>query len=128
MKIAAERIGAAFTSLPKGIESIISILPTQSKSLLASIIINMDAIEFVNRHQAYLAQLSKIVKPEFHHIIRKLQKNDSHDVVKPEHYFNSEAEASGVVFRLFLRKLKMDLPKNNPKKKTRASQQADQSG
>jgi hypothetical protein len=79
----------------------------------------MDAIEFVKRYPAYLAQLSKVVKPELHHIIRKLQKIDPHDVVKPEHYFNSEAEALGVVFRLFLRKLKMDVPQKQSKEEKR---------
>ena len=38
--------------------------------------------------------------------IEKLRALDPHDIVKPEHYFNSEAEAVGVVFRLFLRQLR----------------------
>ena len=67
----------------------------------------MDAIEFVNRYPTYLAQLGKVVKPDFQPIIRKMKKLDPHNVVKPEHYFSSEAEAVGVVFRLFLLKLKI---------------------
>jgi hypothetical protein len=39
-----------------------------------------------------------------------MRKLDPHNVVKPEHYFSSEAEAVGVVFRLFLRKLKDSAP------------------
>ena len=67
----------------------------------------MDAIEFVSRYPSYIAQLGKVVKPDYQPVIRKMRKIDPHDVVKPEHYFSSEAEAVGVVFRLFLRKLKM---------------------
>ena len=66
----------------------------------------MDAIEFVNRYPKYLAELGKVVKPEYQPVIRKMKKLDPHNVVKPEHYFNSEAEAVGVVYRLFLRQLK----------------------
>jgi hypothetical protein len=71
----------------------------------------MDAIEFVSHYPTYLAQLSKVVKPEYQPVIRKMKKIDPHDVVKPEHYFSSEAEAVGVVFRLFLKKAKDEIPK-----------------
>jgi hypothetical protein len=70
----------------------------------------MDAIEFVNRYPLYINQFSKVVKPEYQNVIRKMRKLDPHNVVKPEHYFSSEAEAVGVVFRLFLRKLKDSAP------------------
>ena len=52
-----------------------------------------------------------MVKPEYQPIIRKMKKLDPHDVVKPEQYFHSEAEAVGVVYRLFLRQLNETLPK-----------------
>jgi predicted GH43/DUF377 family glycosyl hydrolase len=77
----------------------------------------MDAIEFVSRYPSYLAQLSKVVKREYQPVIRKMKKLDPHDVVKPEHYFNSEAEAVGVVYRLFLRKLKETVPQKLTKEK-----------
>lgn len=70
----------------------------------------MDAIEFVNRYPLYINKFSKVVKPEYQNVIRKMRKLDPHNVVKPEHYFSSEAEAVGVVFRLFLRKLKDSAP------------------
>ena len=70
----------------------------------------MDAIEFVNRYPTYLAQLGKVVKPDFQPIIRKMKKLDPHNVVKPEHYFSSEAEAVGVVYRLFLRQVREAVP------------------
>ena len=71
----------------------------------------MEAIEFVIRYPDYISQLEAVVKPEHLHAIEKLRALDPHDIVKPEHYFNSEAEAVGVVLRLFLRQLS-PLPKN----------------
>jgi hypothetical protein len=70
----------------------------------------MDAIEFVNRYPKYLAELGKVVKPEYQPVIRKMKKLDPHDAVKPEHYFQSEAEAVGVVYRLFLRQVREAVP------------------
>ena len=66
----------------------------------------MDAIEFVIRYPDYVTQLEAVVKPEYLPVIRKLRERDPHDIVKPEHYFNSEAEAVGVVFKLFLRQIR----------------------
>ena len=65
----------------------------------------MDAIEFVTRYSDYISQLEAVVKHEHLPAIKKLRALDPHDIVKPEHYFNSEAEAVGVVFRLFLRQI-----------------------
>ncbi len=70
----------------------------------------MDAIEFVSRYPTYLAQLSTVVKLEYQPVIRRMIKL-IRTVVKPEHYFSSEAEAVGVVFRLFLKKAKEEIPK-----------------
>jgi hypothetical protein len=63
----------------------------------------MDAIEFVTRYPAYIEQLEKVVKPEYQYAVKKLNEINPHDIVKPEHYFNSEAEGVGVVCRMFLR-------------------------
>ena len=65
----------------------------------------MDAIESVSRYPTYLAQLAKVVKPEYQPAIIKMKKIKPHNVVKPEHYLHSEAEALGIMFRLFLKKL-----------------------
>ena len=65
----------------------------------------MDAIEFINRYHDNISQLEKVVRPEFEPAIKKLKERDPHDIVKPEHYFNSDAEAMGVVFRLFLKQI-----------------------
>ena len=66
----------------------------------------MDPIEFINRYPDYIKQLEKVVKPEYKPVIKDLKKLDPHDIIQPEHYLNSEAEAMGVVFRLFLKKIK----------------------
>jgi hypothetical protein len=66
----------------------------------------MEAIEFVIRYPYYLNQLEAVVKPEQLPAIEKLKALDPYDIVKPEHYFNSEAEAVSVVFRLFLLQLR----------------------
>ena len=63
----------------------------------------MEAIEFVQRYKHYIEQLEKVIKPEYQSALTKLKGLDSHDIVKPEHYFNSEAEAIGIVFRRFLK-------------------------
>jgi hypothetical protein len=73
----------------------------------------MDAIEFINRYPNYISQLEKVVKQEYEPVIQKLKEHDPHDIVKPENYFNSEAEAMGVVFKLFLKKVKEGEMKQN---------------
>lgn len=65
----------------------------------------MEAIEFINRYPDYINQLEKVVKPKYEPVIRKLKELDPHNIIRPEHYFNSESEAVGVVFKLFLKKL-----------------------
>jgi hypothetical protein len=65
----------------------------------------MDAIEFVTRYPGYISQLEAVVKPAHLPAIEKLRAFDPHDIVKQEHYFNSEAEALGLIFRLFLRQI-----------------------
>jgi hypothetical protein len=57
----------------------------------------MDAIEFVSHYPTYLAKLSKVVKPEYQPVIRKMKKIDPHDVLKPEHYFSNEADRRCVI-------------------------------
>lgn len=68
----------------------------------------MEAIEFISRYPEYISKIEKVVRPEFAPVIKKLKEHDPHDIVKPEHYFNSDAEAIGVVFKLFLKKLSME--------------------
>lgn len=67
--------------------------------------INIEAIEFVTHYPDYIRQLEAVVKPDYRTAIKKLKELDPHSIVKPEHYFNSELEALGAVYQLFLRQL-----------------------
>ncbi len=66
----------------------------------------MEPIEFLNRYPDYISQLEKVLKPKFEPVIKELKALDPHNIISPEHFLNSEAEAMGVVFKLFLKKLK----------------------
>ena len=65
----------------------------------------MEAIEFVSHYPDYIRQLEAVVKPEYRNTIKKLKELDPHSIVKPEYYFNSELEALGAVYQLFLRQM-----------------------
>ncbi len=69
----------------------------------------MDAIKFISRYQFYVEQLEKITKREYEQELLELKKRDPHDFISPERYFNSDAEAMGVVLSLFLKQLGEDL-------------------
>lgn len=69
----------------------------------------MDAIRFVSRYLLYIQQMGKIIKSEYEPLLSELKARDPHDFISPEKYFNREAEAMGVVLRLFLKQLGEDL-------------------
>ncbi len=66
----------------------------------------MDAIEFVVNYENYLTEIEQAVKPEYLPIIKELKEIDPHDLVRPESWFQSESEARGYVWSMFLRELK----------------------
>jgi hypothetical protein len=53
----------------------------------------------VIRYPGYISQLEAVVKPGHLPAIKKLRALAPRDIVKPEHYFNSEAGAVGVVLK-----------------------------
>ena len=63
----------------------------------------MDAIDFVSNYVKYLGEIEQLVKPEYLPAINRLRANDPHDLVKPESWFNSETDARGFVWTLFLK-------------------------
>ena len=63
----------------------------------------MDAIEFVNNYEKYLGEIEQVVKPEYLPAIERLKGNDPHDLVRPESWFQSETDARGFVWTMFLR-------------------------
>lgn len=66
----------------------------------------MEAIEFVSRYPEYIGQLEKIINPAYLPALLKLKKLDPHGIVRPEHYFNSGAEAMGIIVGLLLKQLR----------------------
>ena len=82
----------------------------------------MEAIEFISRYPEYIGQLEKILNPAYLPALHKLKKVDPHDIVRPEHYFNSSAEAMGVVVGLLLKQLRIAAAKEKPTKEERQQQ------
>ncbi len=66
----------------------------------------MDALEFVVNYENYLTEIEQAVKLEYLPIIKELKEIDPHDLVRPESWFQSESEARGYVWSMFLRELK----------------------
>lgn len=62
----------------------------------------MDAIQFVNKYQNYVDEISLVVKEDFRPIINKMKEIDPHDFITPEAYFVSENHAKGFVWELFM--------------------------
>jgi hypothetical protein len=63
----------------------------------------LEAIEFINRYELYLDEISQVIKPELQPIIEELRHIDPHDLVRPDTYFDSENSAHGFVWSMFIR-------------------------
>jgi hypothetical protein len=71
----------------------------------------MDAIELVGKFETYLSEIEKVVKPEYYQVIEDLREIDPHDLISPETWFQTEINARGFVWTLFLREIrKKELP------------------
>jgi hypothetical protein len=68
----------------------------------------MEAIEFINKYESYLKEISNVIKPELLPIIDQLKDIDPHDLVTPETYIIAESHARGYVWSLFLKRAKKD--------------------
>ncbi len=66
----------------------------------------MEAIEFISKYEAYLSEIEQVVKPEHYSAIKRLRENDSHDLVRPDTWFQGATNARGYVWMLFLREIK----------------------
>ena len=66
----------------------------------------MDSIIFIRNYEIYLDEISQVIKPEYQSVIDELQQIDPHDLVTPDIYFDSENSARGLVWKLFLLKVK----------------------
>lgn len=61
----------------------------------------MDALEFIANYKSYVARIEAISAEKFQPAIDEMYSRDPHDMVSPSSYFNSDAEAVGLVFRYF---------------------------
>jgi len=66
----------------------------------------MEAIEFVMNYEKYLNEIEQVVKPEYLPAIERLRANDPHDLVRPEAWFQSDSEARGYVWTMFLKEMR----------------------
>ncbi len=65
----------------------------------------MDAIQFVQRYPHFISDIRKVVKPNLHRILDKMDDIDPHDLITPEGYFTHETHAFGYVWSLFMREV-----------------------
>jgi hypothetical protein len=66
----------------------------------------MDAIKFIANYEFYLEEIKSVIKPELLPIIDELKSRDPHDLVTPESWFQSENDARGYVWVMFLKRIK----------------------
>lgn len=62
----------------------------------------MDAIEFITNYPTYVETIKKVTKIEYIPILDKMGQWDPHDLVEPDSWFQSEHDALGFVYKLFL--------------------------
>ena len=69
----------------------------------------MDAIEFVVKYPQYLQEIRDVVRPDLFPLLDQLTVVDPHDLVRPETWFQSENDARGFVWSMFLKRAEKDL-------------------
>jgi len=62
----------------------------------------MEAIEFIRNYKNYLTEIESVVRPEYIKVVEVLKEIDPHDLVGPDTWFNTEINAKGFVWNLFL--------------------------
>ena len=67
----------------------------------------MDAIKFVANYEFYLGEIRNVIKPELYPILVELESVDPHDLVRPDSWFQSENEARGYVWSMFIKRVRM---------------------
>ena len=66
----------------------------------------MEAFEFVNNYTSYIEEISQVIKPELQPLLDELKEIDPHDWVSPDSWFQSESEARGYVWSMFVKSAK----------------------
>ena len=64
----------------------------------------MEAIWFINNYEYFIDEIQSVIKPELLPIIEELKATDPHDLVRPDSWFQSESDARGYVWGLFIKK------------------------
>jgi hypothetical protein len=67
----------------------------------------MEAIEFVIRYESYLDEIEQVTKPELKPVIDELKQIEPTDLVTPEAWFPDEDSARGLVWRMFVMRVKV---------------------
>ena len=62
----------------------------------------MDAISFVTNYPTYIETIKKVTKDEYIPILEKMEQWEPHDLIKPDTWFQSENDALGYVYKVFL--------------------------
>jgi hypothetical protein len=63
----------------------------------------MESIEFINKYESFLDEISEVVRPELLSIINELKEIDPHDLVRPDTFFMSESQGKGFVWNMFIK-------------------------
>lgn len=66
---------------------------------------NNGSIVFVRNYESYLDEIGEVVKPELLSILDELRQIDPHDLVRPDSWFQNEAEARGFVWSMFIKRV-----------------------
>ena len=64
----------------------------------------MESIEFINKYEQYLDEISDVVRPELLPIIDDLKGIDPHNLVQPDTFFASESQGKGFVWSMFIKR------------------------
>lgn len=64
----------------------------------------MESIEFINKYESFLDEISEVVRPELIPIIDELKEIDPHDLVRPDTFFMSESQGKGFVWNMFIKR------------------------
>ena len=66
----------------------------------------MDSIIFIRKYETYLNEIQKVVKPEYQSVVDELLQTDPHDLITPDIWFSDAYCARGLVWTLFLIKVR----------------------
>ncbi len=66
----------------------------------------MEAIQFVSNYELYIDEILSVIKPELYPIAKELRDIDPHDLIRPDAFLNSESHARGIVWSIFMSKVR----------------------